>query len=70
MPAEYFTNPTKKFPVLYLQHGMGENEYGWAEQGHTAQILDNLIAEGKAAQMHHRHAYAEACQQYDSRYAS
>jgi len=48
LPNEYFTNPTKKFPVLYLQHGMGENEYGWAEQGHTAQILDNLIAEGKA----------------------
>lgn len=48
LPAEYFTNPTKKFPVLYLQHGMGENEYGWAEQGHTAQIMDNLIAEGKA----------------------
>ncbi|MCR5578990.1 MAG: esterase [Prevotella sp.] len=48
LPHEYFTNPTKKFPVLYLQHGMGENEYGWAEQGHTAQILDNLIAEGKA----------------------
>ena len=44
----YFTNPTKKFPVFYLQHGMGENEYGWAEQGHTAQIMDNLIAEGKA----------------------
>jgi enterochelin esterase family protein len=48
LPAEYFTNPTKKFPVFYLQHGMGENEYGWAEQGHTAQIMDNLIAEGKA----------------------
>jgi len=48
LPAEYFTNPDKKFPVMYLQHGMGENEYGWAEQGHTAQILDNLIAEGKA----------------------
>ena len=48
LPAEYYTNPIKKFPVLYLQHGMGENEYGWAEQGHTAQILDNLIAEGKA----------------------
>jgi len=31
MPAEYFTNPTKKFPVLYLQHGMGENEYEWSE---------------------------------------
>ena len=48
LPVEYFTNPKKKFPVLYLQHGMGENEYGWAEQGHTAQIMDNLIAEGKA----------------------
>ena len=48
LPYEYFANPTKKFPVLYLQHGMGENEYGWAEQGHTAQIMDNLIAEGKA----------------------
>ena len=48
LPNEYYANPTKKFPVLYLQHGMGENEYGWAEQGHTAQILDNLIAEKKA----------------------
>ena len=47
-PNEYYTNTTKKFPVLYLMHGMGENEHGWAEQGHTAQIMDNLIAEGKA----------------------
>ena len=47
-PNEYYTNPTKKFPVLYLMHGMGENEHGWAEQGHTAQIMDNLIAEKKA----------------------
>ena len=47
-PNEYYTNPTKKFPVLYLMHGMGENEHGWAEQGHTGQIMDNLIAEGKA----------------------
>ena len=42
-PAGY-----ENYPVLYLQHGMGENEYGWAEQGHTAQIMDNLIAQGKA----------------------
>ncbi len=48
LPNEYYTNTTKKFPVLYLMHGMGENEHGWAEQGHTAQIMDNLIAEGKA----------------------
>lgn len=47
-PAEYDKNPNKKYPVLYLQHGMGENEYGWAEQGRTAIIMDNLIADGKA----------------------
>ena len=47
-PNEYYTNTTKKFPVLYLMHGMGETEHGWAEQGHTAQIMDNLIAEKKA----------------------
>jgi predicted alpha/beta superfamily hydrolase len=38
----------KKYPVLYLQHGMGENETGWGSQGYTALIMDNLIAEGKA----------------------
>ena len=48
LPNEYFTNPTKKYPVLYLQHGMGENEYSWPYQGHVAQIMDNLIAEKKA----------------------
>ena len=48
LPNEYFTNPTKKFPVLYLQHGMGENEYSWPYQGHVASIMDNLIAEKKA----------------------
>ena len=50
-PAEYDQNPTKRYPVLYLQHGGGENEYGWPQQGHTAQIMDNLIAEGKALPM-------------------
>ena len=48
LPNEYYTNPTKKFPVLYLQHGMGENETGWSAQGKTGIIMDNLIAEGKA----------------------
>ena len=48
LPAEYYTNPTKKFPVLYLQHGMGENETGWSAQGKTGIIMDNLIAAGKA----------------------
>ena len=48
LPAEYYSNPTKKFPVLYLQHGMGENETGWSAQGKTGIIMDNLIAVGKA----------------------
>lgn len=39
---------TQKYPVLYLQHGMGENETGWGNQGRTAMIMDNLIAEGKS----------------------
>jgi len=54
LPNEYFTNPTKKFPVLYLQHGMGENEYSWPYQGHVASIMDNLIAEKKSRSIHCR----------------
>ncbi|MBR5686256.1 MAG: esterase [Muribaculaceae bacterium] len=41
----------QKYPVLYLLHGTGGDETVWLEQGHTAQILDNLIAGGKAEPM-------------------
>jgi enterochelin esterase-like enzyme len=47
-PPDYEKNPRKRYPVLYLQHGAGEDETGWGRQGHTGWILDNLIAEGKA----------------------
>ncbi len=50
-PAEYETNPNAKYPVLYLQHGMGENETGWSKQGMMANIMDNAIASGKAVPM-------------------
>ncbi|MCG2616995.1 esterase [Terrimonas sp. NA20] len=50
-PAEYTSNPTKRYPVLYLQHGSFEDETGWAVQGRANLILDNLIAEGKAVPM-------------------
>ncbi len=50
-PAEYETNPNAKYPVLYLQHGMGEDETGWSKQGMMANILDNAIASGKAVPM-------------------
>ncbi len=50
-PAEYEKNTKKKYPVLYLQHGMGEDETGWSSQGYMQNIMDNLIASGKAKPM-------------------
>jgi enterochelin esterase family protein len=50
-PPDYDTNITARYPVLYLQHGMGEDARGWSDQGRTGFILDNLIAEGKARPM-------------------
>jgi len=47
-PPEYDKDLTKRYPVLYLQHGGGEDETGWANQGRANLIMDNLIAEGKA----------------------
>ena len=41
----------QRFPVFYLLHGTGGDETVWLEQGHAAQVLDNLIAEGKAEPM-------------------
>jgi enterochelin esterase family protein len=49
-PAGY-DNGTQDYPVVYIQHGGGEDHRGWMEQGRTAQILDNLIAKGKAVPM-------------------
>jgi enterochelin esterase-like enzyme len=45
-PPGYNTS-NKDYPVLYLQHGWGENETSWSKQGHANLIMDNLIAEGK-----------------------
>ena len=47
-PPDYDKDTTKRYPVLYLQHGAGEDETGWGSQGHAGLIMDNLIAEGKA----------------------
>lgn len=45
-PPGYDTS-TQSYPVLYLQHGGGEDERGWSNQGRTDIIMDNLIAKGK-----------------------
>ena len=50
-PPGYDNNTSKKYPVLYILHGGGEDERGWATQGKTDLILDNLIAENNAEPM-------------------
>ena len=46
-PPTYGKNKKEKYPVLYLQHGWGEDETAWSTQGHANLIMDNLIADGK-----------------------
>jgi enterochelin esterase family protein len=48
-PPDYEKEQSKRYPVLYLQHGGGEDDTGWGSQGYTSLIMDNLIAEGKAS---------------------
>jgi enterochelin esterase-like enzyme len=50
-PPGYDQNPALRYPVLYLQHGSGENETSWTWQGRANVIMDALIAEGKARPM-------------------
>ena len=50
-PPGYDKDAAKRYPVLYIQHGGGEDERGWAVQGKTNIILDNLITAGKAVPM-------------------
>ncbi len=47
-PPGYEQDLEKRYPVLYLQHGWGEDETGWGAQGHANLIMDNLLADGKA----------------------
>ena len=46
-PPDYNKDLTRRYPVLYLQHGWGEDETAWSNQGHANLIMDNLIAEGR-----------------------
>lgn len=50
-PPGYDTARDTRYPVLYLQHGAGEDERGWSNQGHAGFIMDNLIAEKRAQPM-------------------
>jgi enterochelin esterase family protein len=50
-PPDYDRDLSRRYPVLYLQHGSGESERSWTAQGRANYILDNLLAEGKAQAM-------------------
>lgn len=50
-PAGYDQSPDRRYPVLYLLHGLGGDENAWSELGRAIQIIDNLIAQGKAEPM-------------------
>jgi enterochelin esterase-like enzyme len=50
-PPQYDLEPNRRFPVLYLRHGSGDNEENWSDTGRAGVILDNLIAQHKAMPM-------------------
>ena len=66
-PPSYDYSPDRTYPVLYIQHGGGENETGWIWQGKINLILDNLIASGECEEMiavtNFGHAYAPTSNQ-------
>src|SRR5260370_15870436 len=51
LPPQYDREPSRRFPVLYLRHGNGDDEAAWTIEGRAGVILENLIAEGKAVPM-------------------
>jgi enterochelin esterase family protein len=51
LPPQYYSEPSRRFPVLYLRHGNGDYEVSWPFQGRAGVILDNLIAQKRAVPM-------------------
>jgi len=51
LPKNYETNTNKKYPILYLLHGMMDTNYGWIERGHLKDVMDQLVESGEACEM-------------------
>lgn len=51
LPAAYAREPARRFPVLYLRHGGGDDDHSWMQDGRAGVILDNLVAAGAAEPM-------------------
>ena len=51
LPKSYDVDPERKFPILYLLHGMLDDNYCWTTRGHLKEVMDTLVAQGKACEM-------------------
>jgi enterochelin esterase-like enzyme len=51
LPLSYDQEPNRKYPVLYLLHGMMDTNKGWYERGHVKDVMDQLVASGEAVEM-------------------
>ena len=51
LPRSYETDVNKKYPILYLLHGMGDTNRGWSGRGHLKDVADQLIASGEMCEM-------------------
>jgi enterochelin esterase-like enzyme len=51
LPKSYESNPDKKYPILYLLHGMNGTNLDWFERGHLKDVMDQLVASGEACEM-------------------
>jgi enterochelin esterase-like enzyme len=51
LPKSFETNPEKKYPILYLLHGVMDTNMGWVERGHVKDVMDQLVASGEACEM-------------------
>ncbi len=51
LPAGFDEEPDTHYPILYLLHGMGDNNYCWTQRGHLKEVMDPLVATGEACRM-------------------
>lgn len=51
LPLSYDKEPDRKYPILYLLHGMMDTNKGWSERGHLKDVMDQLVASGEAVEM-------------------
>ena len=51
LPKSYSTDTIRKYPILYLLHGLDDTNKGWTERGHVKDVMDQLVASGEVCEM-------------------